>query len=93
MNTAAPPFCCYTHNKPKHTHRPTLGLPTFAPGQRSQYSDLATGWTEPKSLFDSRQGQNILLFSKMIIQGLGPTQPRIQWVMEGTFPGGKESMT
>jgi len=61
MNTAAPPSVLLYSPQTK----------THIPGQRSPYSDLATGWTEMKSWFDSRQGQNILLFSKMIIQGLG----------------------
>ena len=39
--------------------------------------------------FDSRQGQETFLFSKMSRPALGPTQPPIHWV-PGSFPGSKE---
>jgi len=58
MNTEAPPSVLL------YSQKTYAGLyhvfPPSASGQRSQYSDLATDWTGPKSWFDSRQGQNIL---------------------------------
>jgi hypothetical protein len=45
------------------------------------YSD---GLRSGRPGFDSRQGQQIVLFSTASSPSLGPTQPPIQWV-----PGGK----
>jgi hypothetical protein len=39
------------------------------------------GWTIGESGFDSRQGQEIFLFSIMSRPALGPTQPPAQWVL------------
>jgi hypothetical protein len=52
----------------------------------SLYSDYATYWMTKESEFDSRQGQDIFLFSTAFRPVLGPTQPPNQW---GDFPGGK----
>jgi len=41
----------------------------------------ATGWTTQESLFDSRQGMEIFLFSKESSLALGPTDPPVQWVL------------
>jgi hypothetical protein len=41
--------------------------------------------------FDSRQGQEILLFSTGPRPSLGPTQPPIQWVPGALSPGVKRS--
>jgi hypothetical protein len=51
-----------------------------------RYSDgLRAGWQG----FDSRQGQKIFLYSTASRLALWPTQPTIQWVRGGSFPGGK----
>ena len=62
--------------------------PPSAPRQRSQYSDLA-GQNRNR---DSIPGRDKIFFSspKRSYRVWGP---RIQWVMDGTFAGGKESMT
>jgi hypothetical protein len=44
------------------------------------------GWTTEESGFDSRYGQEILLFSITSRPALGSTQPPIQWDPEATSP-------
>jgi hypothetical protein len=48
---------------------------------------LAKGWTVEESEFDSRQGQEIFLFSTASMPSLAPTEPSIQWT-PGLFPWG-----
>jgi hypothetical protein len=36
--------------------------------------------------FDTQQGREIFLFSKMFTPALGTTQPFIQWILEAVFP-------
>jgi hypothetical protein len=49
------------------------------------------GWMIEESEFDSRKGQEIILFSTAFISDLEPNQPPNQWVTggEGSFAGEK----
>jgi hypothetical protein len=42
--------------------------------------------------FDSRQGQEIFLYSTASSLALGPRRPPIQWVQEAVPPGIKQSL-
>jgi hypothetical protein len=53
----------------------------------SRYSDEAMIWNAEESGFDSRQEQEIFLFSIMFRPALGPTQPPIQWISGALSPG------
>jgi hypothetical protein len=51
-----------------------------------RYSDYAAGWTADESGFDSRKGQNLLIFSTASRPPLGLTQPPIQRVLRAVSP-------
>jgi hypothetical protein len=69
-----------------HWHSKTC-LVYLAKVQLRQYSVwLRAG----RSGFDPRQEQRIFLLAPASRPALGPTQPPIQWVPGGPFPGGKE---
>jgi hypothetical protein len=55
----------------------------------SRYSNWGTGWTAEEPGFDSRQGEEIFLFSVTSRSALGPAQARIQWVSGAVSPGVK----
>jgi hypothetical protein len=44
---------------------------------------LHAGWP----VFDFRQGQEVYLFFTASKPALGPTQPPIEWVQGGSYPG------
>jgi hypothetical protein len=50
---------------------------------------LILAWVVPDQGFESRQGLGIFLFTTASRPALWPTQPIIQWVRRGSFPGGK----
>jgi hypothetical protein len=50
---------------------------------------LTTGWTTGRSGFDPRQRQRIFPLAPVSTPALRPTQPPVQWVPGGHFPGGK----
>lgn len=56
------------------------------PACHSQCSDHSKGWATEESLLDSRQEQDILLFSKVSRRNLGCTKPHAQWVPRAPFP-------
>jgi hypothetical protein len=58
----------------------------YEPGQLNRYSD---GLRAGRPGFDSRQGQEIFLFSTASRSALRPTQPPMQWVLVAFFPAGK----
>jgi hypothetical protein len=47
------------------------------------------GWTTRRSGFDPRRGQRIFPLASVFRPALGPTQPPVQWVPGGPFPGAK----
>jgi hypothetical protein len=53
-------------------------------GLLSRYND---GLRAGRPMFDSRQGQEIFLFSTASMPALGPTQPPIPWVPGDLSPG------
>lgn len=46
-----------------------------APVQLSRYSEKSRGWTTEELWFNTRQGKNIFVCSKMFTPSLGPTHP------------------
>jgi hypothetical protein len=57
--------------------------------RRFQYQRLVTGLTDEEFQFDSRQGQEIGLFSTPYRWALWSTQPPIQWVLGAFSLGAK----
>jgi hypothetical protein len=47
----------------------------------------STGWMSEDSWFDFQQRQEIFLSPKVSELGMGPTQPRIQFVVWVNWPG------
>jgi hypothetical protein len=66
-----------------------LGL-LFDPDNGGTTLLAITVWTTEISLFDSRQGQEICLFSTASRPALGPTQSRIQQVSGDVSPWAKQ---
>jgi hypothetical protein len=64
------------------TGYPDRGFPSLSlsAGSRGSSVSIVTGYTVEGRVFDSRQGQEIFLFSTSSRPALGLTQPLIHWI-------------
>jgi hypothetical protein len=72
-----------------HFMKINLGKTTIMSRVAQAVQCLTTGWTTGRLGFDPRQGQRIFPLASVSRPALGPTQPPVQWVPGGPFPGGK----
>ena len=70
-----------------HTHTHKLPFKRREQEKPSSYSDYVTSWITKKSCFDSRQGQNVLLFTRKSKYSQGPTKLCIQRLIAALSPG------
>jgi hypothetical protein len=68
--------------------KPTFGFCKGA-GVAQSVQCLTTDWTSGRSRFDPRKGQMIFPLTSVSSPALGPTQPPVQRVPGGPFPGVK----